>query len=112
MSEFQMVCRKCGSLKIKIENPKGASRDEIVNCGNCGTSRGTMGALRDLAVEVDTRDAPLAGRKKRKSPSEILQHCREIQSFRRRVPGPRSFWKPSPLSHSSDGPHEIDRDRS
>jgi len=95
MSEFRIVCGKCGSLKIKIENPGGASRDEIVYCGNCGTSRGTMGALRDFAFTADTR-----GRKKRKLPSEVLQHFREIQSFRRRVPGPRSFEKPRPLSHS------------
>jgi hypothetical protein len=109
MSEFQMVCGKCGSLKIKIENPKGASRDEIVNCGSCGTSRGTMGALRDLAaLTADTRATFLTGRKKRKLPSEILQHFREIQSFRRRVSGARSFGKPRPLSHSSDDPHEID----
>jgi hypothetical protein len=50
-AEFQMVCGDCGNLKIKIENPEGASRDAIVYCGHCGASRGTIGALRDLAVQ-------------------------------------------------------------
>ena len=55
--EFQMACDDCGSLTIKIENPEGASRETVVYCGHCGASRGTMGALRDLA---DRRGGPLA----------------------------------------------------
>jgi hypothetical protein len=51
--EFQMVCCDCGSLTIKIENPVSASREAIVHCGECGASRGTMGALRDLAVRAN-----------------------------------------------------------
>jgi len=51
-AEFQMVCVECGSLTIKIENPESASREAIVYCGHCGASRGTMGALRDLAVRT------------------------------------------------------------
>ena len=51
--EFQMVCCDCGSLAIKIENPTSASRETIVHCGECGASRGTIGALRDLAVRAN-----------------------------------------------------------
>jgi hypothetical protein len=51
-AEFQMVCGECGSLTIKIENPERASREAIVYCGRCGVSRGTVGALRDLAVRT------------------------------------------------------------
>jgi predicted SprT family Zn-dependent metalloprotease len=51
--EFQMVCDDCGSLTIKIENSEGASRKTVVYCGHCGASRGTMGALRDLADRPD-----------------------------------------------------------
>ena len=87
-ASFQMVCGKCGGLKIKIENPEVASRDEIVYCGNCGTSRGTMGALRDLTLTVPkafTSSSFTARSKRRKLPSQILQHFGEVQSFRRRA---------------------------
>jgi hypothetical protein len=52
--EFQMVCDDCGSLTIKIENSEGASRRALVYCGHCGASRGTMGALRDLADRLNS----------------------------------------------------------
>ena len=48
---FQIVCAKCGCLSIKIEAPLKASRQDIVYCGDCGSSRGTVGELRDLAVQ-------------------------------------------------------------
>ena len=50
-SVFQIVCANCGCLSIKIEEPLQSSRDALVYCGDCGTSRGTVGALRDLAVQ-------------------------------------------------------------
>ena len=56
--EFQMVCDDCGSLTIKIENPEGASRETVVYCGHCGASRGTMGALRDLADRLNPHAVP------------------------------------------------------
>jgi hypothetical protein len=59
--EFQMVCDDCGSLTIKIENPEGASRETVVYGGCCGASRGTIGALRDLADRLNPHAAPLAG---------------------------------------------------
>ena len=49
--DFQIVCIDCGCLGIRIEDPLKASREAIVYCGDCGASRGTMGALRDLAVQ-------------------------------------------------------------
>ena len=60
--EFQMVCDDCGSLTIKIENPEGASRETVVYCGHCGASRGTMGALRDLADRLNPHAVPRGGR--------------------------------------------------
>jgi hypothetical protein len=48
---FQVVCTNCGCLSIKIEEPLKSSRGAIVYCGDCGASRGTVGALRDLAVQ-------------------------------------------------------------
>jgi hypothetical protein len=80
-AEFQMVCRDCGSLAIKIEDPVGASPETVVNCGSCGTSRGTMGALRDLA----TRLQALGRSEKLKSGSELVSLHRELQSLRRKV---------------------------
>ena len=58
--EFQMVCDDCGSLTIRIENPEGAPRETVVYCGHCGASRGTMGALRDLADRLNPH-VPLGG---------------------------------------------------
>jgi hypothetical protein len=49
--DFQIVCIDCGCLAIRIEDPVKASREAIVYCGDCGASRGTVGALRDLAVQ-------------------------------------------------------------
>jgi hypothetical protein len=67
--DFQMVCSDCGSLAIRIENPEGASREEIVYCGDCGCSR--VGALRDLAVLPYSHD--------------IAALHNELQSLRRKV---------------------------
>jgi hypothetical protein len=47
---FQIVCANCGCLSIRIEEPLQSSREEMVYCGDCGNSRGSIGALRDLAV--------------------------------------------------------------
>jgi hypothetical protein len=48
---FRIVCTKCGCLSIRIEEPLRAVREAVIYCGDCGTSRGTIGALRDLAVQ-------------------------------------------------------------
>jgi hypothetical protein len=108
--DFQMVCNDCGSLKIKIENPEGASRDTIVHCGHCGASRGTIGALRDLAVRPDPHATlPRASRspsfgghtKKPKFPSQILEKFREFQSLRRKIQMIGSVKRtPTDVSHS------------
>lgn len=50
-SAFQIVCTNCNCLSIKIEAPVKSSRESIVYCGDCGAARGTVGALRDLAVQ-------------------------------------------------------------
>jgi hypothetical protein len=48
---FQIVCVNCGCLSIKIAEPLTSPREAIVYCGDCGNSRGTVGALRDLSVQ-------------------------------------------------------------
>ena len=84
--EFQMICGDCGSLAIKIENPVSASRKTIVHCGECGVSRGTVGALRDLAVRPDAHGLPTRPRvPKVKSSSELVSMHKELQSLRRKV---------------------------
>jgi hypothetical protein len=52
--DFQMVCGNCGCLGIRIKDPERASREARVYCGDCGISRGTVGALRDLALRPET----------------------------------------------------------
>ena len=84
---FQMVCDNCGSLGIKIESPERAAREAIIYCGDCGVSRGTMGALRDLAVRPDAHAVlPVKQRvPKVKSHSELVALHNELQSLRRKV---------------------------
>jgi hypothetical protein len=84
--EFQMVCGDRGSLALKIENPVTASRKTIVYCGECGASRGTVGALKDLAVRPDARVLPTTPKRpKMKSSSELVSLHKELQSLRRKV---------------------------
>jgi hypothetical protein len=85
--DFQMVCGSCGGLAIKIENPERAPREAIIYCGDCGVSRGTMGALRDLAVRPDVH--PLLPMKqlvpKVNFRSEIVALHKEVLGLRRKV---------------------------
>jgi len=84
--DFQVVCGDCGSLGIKIENPESASREAIVYCGDCGARRGTVGALRDLAVRPDAQVLPARQRTpKVKSGRELAAMHNELQSLRRKV---------------------------
>ena len=83
---FQMVCDTCGCLGIKIENPEQASRETLVYCGDCGNSRGTVGALRDLSVRSEAPAIPHTGREiKMKSCSQLVALHQELQSLRRKV---------------------------
>ncbi len=93
--EFQIVCVECGCLAIIIEDPVKASREAIVYCGDCGASRGTVGALRDLAVRssaevvLPTRSRLPSGdgRTALDTPSgrEIAERYDELQCLRRQV---------------------------
>jgi hypothetical protein len=85
--DFRVVCDDCGSLTIKIESPERASRDAIVYCGGCGVSRGTVGALRDLAVRGGAQPVPqlTARAKKPKKPSDILEQFQNLQNLRLKV---------------------------
>jgi len=93
--EFQIVCIDCGCLAIRIEDPLKASREAMVYCGDCGASRGTMGALRDIAVQSNaevklptkpwepsqtgrTSDVP-------RSHGEISKRYGELQRLRQQV---------------------------
>jgi hypothetical protein len=84
--KFQMVCENCGSLAIKIENPLIAPPKAVVYCGDCGNSRGTMGALRELAV-LSNVEVPFMARSsaREKSGSELVSQHRELQGLRRKV---------------------------
>jgi hypothetical protein len=85
-ADFQMVCGNCGSLEIKIENPERALRGSIVYCSNCGVSRGTMGALKDLAVRPEAHLLPTKQRVPvSKSHSKLVTLHNELQSLRRKV---------------------------
>jgi hypothetical protein len=94
-ADFQIVCVDCGCLAVRIEDPLKASRQAIVYCGDCGVSRGTVGALRDLAVqpnpavEFSTRSVASCkgGRTVDESPScsEISTRYRELRRLRRQV---------------------------
>jgi hypothetical protein len=79
-NEFQMVCRDCGTLGIKIESPVDAPPETVVTCTNCGASRETIGALRDLATRLQTlnRSAELKF-------GQLASQHRELQSLRRKV---------------------------
>jgi hypothetical protein len=84
--EFQLVCGGCGSLAIKIENPVSASRKAVVHCGECGASRGTLGALRDLAMLPDVHTVAIRqATSKVKYQSELVVMHQELQGLRRKV---------------------------
>jgi hypothetical protein len=82
--EFQMVCCDCGGLAINIEDPVSASRETIVQCGVCGASRGTVGALRDLAAcaHVPSKRQQL---QTDNSCSELVSLQKELRSLRRKA---------------------------
>ena len=84
---FQIICDNCGCLGIKIENPEQASREANVYCGDCGVSRGTMGALRDLSIRPGAHAVPLTMQRaeKQKIQSRLVALHKELQSLRRRV---------------------------
>src|SRR5579863_6930646 len=100
---FQIVCT-CGCLSIRIEEPLKASREAIVYCGDCGASRGTVGALRDLAVRpnaeaVSSKGSALScesGADVLQSSTEISMRYDELRRLRREVEIAES------LAHQSD----------
>jgi hypothetical protein len=47
-SGFKFVCNDCGSLSIKVADPMTTPATQI-HCGRCGTVRGTLADLHDLA---------------------------------------------------------------
>jgi hypothetical protein len=85
--DFQMVCNNCGCLGIRIEDPEQASREAIVHCGDCGVSRGTVGALRDLAVRPEALAVqPIVNQAaKTKARTKLVALHFELQSLRRQL---------------------------
>jgi hypothetical protein len=109
---FRIVC-SCGCLSIRIEEPLKASREAIVYCGDCGASRGTVGALRDLAVQrhpevisstrstvsaIRTADEPHHGK-------ELSKRYAELRRLRQQVEIAES------VARASDKPSAISRTR-
>jgi hypothetical protein len=47
---FKLVCDNCGSLTIRVANPRPADA-AAVECGRCRFPRGTWAARRDLAKQ-------------------------------------------------------------
>jgi hypothetical protein len=93
--EFQIVCVNCGRLAINIEDRVKAPREATVYCGDCGASRGTVGALRDLAVQTNPK-VGLPARSQQpsqkdrttcdpRSGGEISERYSELQRLRRQV---------------------------
>lgn len=112
---FRIVCTNCGCLSIRIEEPLTAEREAVVYCGDCGTPRGTMGALRDLAIQrypdiafstsspvlpvsEHTADDPQAV-------NEISRSYAELRRLRQQVE--IAEW----LARESNKPHVIGRTR-
>jgi hypothetical protein len=93
--EFRIVCTNCGCLAIKIEEPLKANREAIVRCGDCGISRGTVGALRDLSVRqhsdivlsTSPAEPPLSGKavNHMEPVSKISKQYAELQRLRQEV---------------------------
>ena len=90
--QFQIVCIHCGCLAIRIEDPVKASPDALVYCGDCGAARGTVGALRYLALQPNA--AIMLPTKFRLSnhptaddppPSEVSKRYDELRRLRRKV---------------------------
>jgi hypothetical protein len=106
--DFQVVCDNCGSLAIRIENPERASREAIVYCGDCEAPRGTVGALRDLAVRPDAL-VLLPAKQRTSKPifrSELAEKYNELQKLRRKVQLAELAQKEmSPRAHAK---HAID----
>jgi len=91
---FQIVCTNCGCLSIRIEEPLKATREAMVSCGDCGNSRGTVGALRDLFVRQHSdivfskpTISPVSGPTAHdmKPVNEISKRYAELQRLRQRV---------------------------
>ncbi len=47
---FQLVCAKCGSVGVIIDQAELAPPSTIVRCSHCKAVRGTLGELRALAI--------------------------------------------------------------
>jgi hypothetical protein len=49
LHRFKFVCADCGGLAIKIARPECAPVTTEVECARCGSPRGTLAALQELA---------------------------------------------------------------
>jgi len=107
---FRIVCT-CGCLSIRIEEPLKASREAIVYCGDCGASRGTVGALRDLAVQRHPEVIPLTpstvssvhSSDDRRDGQELSKRYAELRRLRQQVEIAES------LARASNKPSAINR---
>jgi hypothetical protein len=109
-TSFQIVCTRCGCLSIKIDEPVKSSREAIIFCGDCGLSRGTVGALRDLSVQgytpiVTPAPSPVLSEHEpdQQPATKISTQYAELQRLRQQVK--IAEW----LANESDRPHAIKR---
>jgi hypothetical protein len=49
-ADFQVVCVKCESLGIVLDYRNDAPPTTQIRCSHCNGLRGTLGALRSLAI--------------------------------------------------------------
>jgi hypothetical protein len=54
-SRFQLICINCDALGIVLDYPDNAPSSTQIKCQACEAPRGTIGALRNLALS-DRRD--------------------------------------------------------
>lgn len=48
--QYQAICESCSSIGIHFESGEGAPASMQISCRRCGAPRGTLGALRQLAL--------------------------------------------------------------
>jgi hypothetical protein len=115
---FQVVCTNCGCLSIKIEEPLKSSREAIVYCGDCGASRGSVGALRDLAVQkcpnivFPTLSSALSADKDKadepQPATKISTRYAELQRLREQVKIAEWLASESSRPHATKRTHKAD----
>jgi hypothetical protein len=104
-NSFQIVCTRCGCLSIRIDEPVKSSRETMIRCGDCGISRGTVGALRDLSVQgytpvVTPATSTTLSEHDAEQQPEISAQYAELQRLRQQVKIAERLANESNRSHA------------